>query len=390
MRFNVLDSWRGIAALLVAAYHFEATSHIYQYAFFRNAFLFVDFFFVLSGFVIAHAYGERISNGRQLAGFALRRFGRLYPLHFAVLCAFVGTELVKLGLSSFFGIAAGTAAFDPAGYTPLATLPSHFALTTGLGVNDTLTWNGPDWSISAEFWTYLVFALVVLSTGRWRLPALALTGCAAAAFLIAHSNVGMDATYEYGFPRCIYGFMTGQLVYAVRTAYREAQLPQATLLESAALLAVVVFVTIAHRSALSYLAPFVFAAVTLVFSYEQGGVSRLMQGRAFHALGDWSYSIYMVHAFIWFVLGMGLSVLGRKFGFEPWQIVTEQGMSRRVMVLFQGYAADALLAAYLAAVLMVASLTKRFIEDPGRRYFNDIARGVERPRPAQTTLNLNA
>ena len=54
--FRVLDSWRGIAALLVALFHLDIYSALYSLDFTRNAFLFVDFFFVLSGFVITHSY----------------------------------------------------------------------------------------------------------------------------------------------------------------------------------------------------------------------------------------------------------------------------------------------------------------------------------------------
>ena len=56
MRFRALDSWRGIAACLVALYHLDAYSHLFDVPFLRNSYLMVDFFFVLSGFVIAANY----------------------------------------------------------------------------------------------------------------------------------------------------------------------------------------------------------------------------------------------------------------------------------------------------------------------------------------------
>lgn len=60
-RFLVLDSWRGICALLVALFHFPTSSIISQSAFVGGSYLFVDFFFVLSGFVIASSYDGRRS-----------------------------------------------------------------------------------------------------------------------------------------------------------------------------------------------------------------------------------------------------------------------------------------------------------------------------------------
>src|SRR5437667_12874785 len=84
-RFVVLDSWRGIAACLVALFHLDAYSHLYGVPFLRNSWLFVDFFFVLSGFVIAANYQQRLIEGFGIWRFALLRFGRLYPLHVTVL-----------------------------------------------------------------------------------------------------------------------------------------------------------------------------------------------------------------------------------------------------------------------------------------------------------------
>jgi len=150
--------------------------------------------------------------------------------------------------------------------------------------------------------------------------------------------------------------------------------------EFAALILVIAFVTIADRSALSYAAPFVFAAATFVFSYEQGAISRLLLRPAFQHLGETSYSIYMVHAFVWFVLGMAISVIGRASGVDPWQIVWGDGMSRRVLMFPSDGLLDLILLLYLALVLALAALTRRFVEDPGRRMFARLAGRIAEPR----------
>src|SRR3979409_173570 len=97
-RFVALDSWRGIAACLVALFHFEAYSHlVYSHLngapFLRNSWLFVDFFFVLSGFVIAANYQQRLREGFGVGRFLLLRLGRLYPLHLFMLAAAVAVKL---------------------------------------------------------------------------------------------------------------------------------------------------------------------------------------------------------------------------------------------------------------------------------------------------------
>src|SRR5262249_55412493 len=95
-RFRVLDSWRGICALLVALFHFMFPSHVAQSPLIHNGWLLVDFFFVLSGFVIAHAYADKLTGWAATVPFMIRRFGRVYPLHFATLMFFVAFELCKI------------------------------------------------------------------------------------------------------------------------------------------------------------------------------------------------------------------------------------------------------------------------------------------------------
>jgi peptidoglycan/LPS O-acetylase OafA/YrhL len=69
-------------------------SHIAGIPFFVHAWLFVDFFFVLSGFVIAASYGERLVKGFGVERFMLLRLGRLYPVHIVVLAVYVAYELL--------------------------------------------------------------------------------------------------------------------------------------------------------------------------------------------------------------------------------------------------------------------------------------------------------
>src|SRR5690348_13363894 len=87
-RFRALDAWRGICALLVAAFHFPSPGAIHTSQVVQHAYRFVDFFFVLSGFVIAHAYRRSLENG-ELLPFMVRRIGRLWPLHAATLAALI-------------------------------------------------------------------------------------------------------------------------------------------------------------------------------------------------------------------------------------------------------------------------------------------------------------
>src|SRR5258708_32734760 len=137
MRFQALDGWRGIAALWVALYHSPFYGHLYGVPLVRNAYLFVDLFFVLSGFVISHAYADRLGDGKAVLVFLIRRFGRLWPLHAAVLSAFVGIELLK-----YFGSRHGLALHhEPfTGSHGVVAIAANLALVHSLGIYAHLTW----------------------------------------------------------------------------------------------------------------------------------------------------------------------------------------------------------------------------------------------------------
>lgn len=94
-RFEALDALRGVCALLVALYHFDAPGVVSTSRLIGNSYLFVDYFFVLSGFVIAFSYGNRLASGEiSTARFMALRAGRIYPLHLAMIGAYFALELM--------------------------------------------------------------------------------------------------------------------------------------------------------------------------------------------------------------------------------------------------------------------------------------------------------
>lgn len=299
LRFETLDSWRGICALLVAVMHFPASGPISESPFVRSAYLFVDYFFVLSGFVIAHGYGQKLASGVDYARFVVLRTGRIYPLHVAVLLAFLCFELLRWAVPALAG--------DGAVFGPGFTMPEFLrslAMLNGIGFEDQLTWNGPSWSISAEFWTYLIFGAAVLLMGRRHWILLLLLVIAGPAILLWRSPLYMDATWDYGFVRCLYGFSLGALVYLAcgrKLAAARSQPASAaawTLAEIVAVAAVFLFVSVAGKGPWSIAAPFLFAAALLVFARDAGLLSRVLRTPVFLWLGSLSYGIYMVHIFV--------------------------------------------------------------------------------------------
>jgi peptidoglycan/LPS O-acetylase OafA/YrhL len=361
-RFRALEGWRGICALLVAAHHVEAHGWLYWQPLIRNAWLFVDFFFVLSGFVIAHAYGARLAKPHDIRVFVVRRLGRLWPLHAAVLIALVALELAHLIIGQAHALTADRSAFG-AGRAPFALVTNLFLLQA-FGLHDVETWNGPAWSISVEFYTYLVFAAVCFAVPRPRLrlglyAALSVLGVLV---LARFSAYGMRETFHWPFFRCLYGFFLGALAYAVWRG-GIARWLSGTVAEVAALAAVAAFLTyIPGNRTLEYLATPLFTVAVFVFAADAGVISRALVTRPAAALGRWSYSIYMVHT-------LALAALFSAVEAVRPGLLLRAPDGGAMFAPGSATADDLALLLVLAAVVAFSALTWHWIERPGQRLF---------------------
>src|SRR6476646_3749097 len=108
VRFEALDALRGVCALLVVLFHIPIYHALKDVAAFANLQFCVDMFFALSGFVLCHAYGQRLDDRAEGLRFTVMRFARLWPLHIVVLALFVLLELAKF----VFSRADGSMALD--------------------------------------------------------------------------------------------------------------------------------------------------------------------------------------------------------------------------------------------------------------------------------------
>jgi peptidoglycan/LPS O-acetylase OafA/YrhL len=363
-RFEALDAWRGICALLVALEHLSTTSVLRQNALTHHSYRFVDFFFVLSGVVVSHAYRERLERDRAAVWpFLIRRVGRLWPLHITMLAVFIVVEC-GIGLASRAGLSLGHAAFTDR--NTLGAIPANLALVHSWGMFDRLTWNTPSWSISTEFFAYMLFAAVCALAGSRR------SGLLCAGLMIAGALVtalvaplGMGSTFDYGLARCVYGFMAGVLV---RSAWGRHAPRVGTAGEIAVVVTVVLAVTLLPVSpGVDLLVTPAFALAVWVFASEDGAISRVLKRRAPQALGAWSYSIYMVHVLV--ALGLLIAaMLASKHGLHLFarvdNVVTITGSAPVTAAITIGY---------LGAVILLSSVTYRFVELPGQRWFGRLA-----------------
>jgi peptidoglycan/LPS O-acetylase OafA/YrhL len=210
--FEILDGLRGIAALAVVTFHFmEIVYSDYSKNFIGHGFLAVDFFFCLSGFVIAYAYDDRIGKMGMLEFFKSRLI-RLHPL------VIFGSVL---GLLAFL--------FDPFGghlelYSAgriilvfvLSTLLIPFPVMADRAFNQ-FSFNAPAWSL---FWEYVANIFYALILCRIRKPLLIVLAIISAAFIfyVAYSSGNLmggwgKGNFWDGCARVSYSFLAGMLVY---------------------------------------------------------------------------------------------------------------------------------------------------------------------------------
>lgn len=371
-RFVALDSWRGIAACCVAVFHFHlgVNSHFAELTFFRNASLFVDFFFVLSGFVIFANYAERLTDGFGFWKFMLLRFARLYPLHLFVLMIFVGFEAMQVWIPQLGG-AAMTPAFSQPGENLTYIISSLFLVhAMGLFPDNIIAFNAPSWSISVEFYVYALFALILITMAAHIRKAVIATGLIAV-FILYVSGAYLSSTFEWGFVRGVYGFAAGALSWYIVSGCKSKidRYSNSTILWSAleaiCILAIALHLSLVTASQYHLLIVPLFMATIFVFSRERGYCSKILKHKSIVLVGTVSYSIYMLHAFIAGKAPAVARLIGHKW--PEWGIVTttQDGDYLLGANMWQG---DLMTIGYLLCVTACSIITYKCIEEPARRY----------------------
>jgi peptidoglycan/LPS O-acetylase OafA/YrhL len=287
-RFVALDSWRGIAALMVAAYHIHGPGAVLDSRLLRSGLLWVDFFFVLSGFVIAAAYSERLAQGFSLRRFAILRLGRVWPLHLAVIALALVLELALWSTNAdIYGRTAFTADKD---LVSLASAAFLVQIWQDRWVNG---WNQPGWSISAEICAYLAAALI------WRFVPRKANLAFATLFAMAVVAWWLDWWTRHqiwALVRVFLGFPMGVLAWEIHRRFivKRISLGGLTAAECASALGLLAGITFSD-SVPQPIEGLLFGFVVLVYARDGGLISRLLAGKLPVMLGTISYAIYMVH-----------------------------------------------------------------------------------------------
>lgn len=178
-------------------------------------------------------------------------------------------------------------------------------------------------------------------------------GLACSVFIVFEPET-MKAVTGLALVRCLAGFGLGVMTYAVFTKTSDRQVPMATALEIVLLVLVFVSVTYLPVAGFPLLLP-IFCVTMYVYAFEQGAVSQVLRLRAFQYLGERSYSIYLVHAFIMigvYSVAAVLNLLDHSSG--------------KAIISLPGYWGDVMNLSYLAFVVACSAITYRYIELPGQ------------------------
>lgn len=342
-RFVVLDGLRGLAAFAVIVDH--VPSELFR-TLLPGRYLAVDFFFVLSGFVLCHAYGDRLKAQIRTLEFMRIRFVRLYPMYLLGL---------GLGLSHFlYSTLAGyngASLGDLAAITAISLLflpvPSVFAAGENL-----YPLNPPSWSLFAELLANLFYAAIAPWL-TWRMLCLVLFLGALAVTRLVPNEPDLGAGWKLsdthiGVARALFGFFAGVAIYRLRQHISLPSLP--------VWFAVLLFLFVlscpvpeAFRRWFDTMACLVIlpAIVFLVQNAVVTGVS----ARIASWLGLVSYGVYMVHEpmYRW------LQSLGAFFGFAE----TLESVAFPIIVVLSG---------------LIAWLAHGLFDKPARKFLNRLHR----------------
>jgi peptidoglycan/LPS O-acetylase OafA/YrhL len=328
-RVEQLDGLRGIFSILVITHHHNAfkESVFYNNFFVINSSLFVDFFFVLSGFVIAMNYVDRIKTSGDFLSFMKKRFIRLFPLLFYTEIAFLIANL--LGENSTLKNA-GQMPVSYYLYTLLDTL-TFMGSTPVFG--NWMSINYPAWSISAEMISYLVFGLIVLLLPVRKYAAFLLLILASGLFIISRDEYLL--AYDYGFVRGILCFSLGIFTHLLLSR-KSFQLSFLEIPFLAFLIAAMYFVHHWDLNLWKLVFPLIFSIGIVIFSSSTGRVTQLLSSKPFQYLGKISYSIYLNHALILILVNVVLFRL-LKSPITEWMIGFSLIISISLTILYSNF-----------------------------------------------------
>lgn len=358
-RLGYIDGMRGILALMVAVMHLN------KYILFPGAHLAVDFFFVLSGFILTLVYTPRISR-YSLIDFAQARLSRLWPLHmfcifFYVVCYTIAWYFYR-GELKFFPNWKGS---------EVASFVENVFLIQNIGLQNSLTWNYTSWSISVEFWVNMALFFALASFTK-NVKTYNTIGCLILIVLVCYvclevvlDELGGRASitkqigviFNTGLIRGVGGIFLGVLVCRLTLSidpdmnrhFSNTVIYAKSTIECFLFGAVIYYIMFAYKAETDITTVFLFAILLTSLAIGQNSFLKYVLGlKPFTFLGMISYGIYLGHP-------------GVLQFFKRWDNYFGEGWNEYFIVFV-----------FLLLIIPLGYLLHVFIEKPGRKHFNHI------------------
>lgn len=287
---------RLLFAIAIFLHHYDSLRDLQipgfggYYDFLFEGFIGVNFFFILSGFVVNYGYGEKLKKHQVTDGqFVFYRFARLWPLH-----------IVTLVMASCVYKAFG-AWFTPNFWISISMLQSFVPVT-----NAAFMFNGLAWSISVEMFFYIAFCgLIYLSKKKKIVLLLVLIGASIVAINYSSQFNNIEwLIYINPFFRLM-DFVAGMILSEFflnmkldlsKKIWTLLEISSLLLLVFMAYIAVKYSVLIFLRYDLYYIVPI--SILIFIFANNKGYISDLLSSKGFQFLGGLSFEIYLVHQMI--------------------------------------------------------------------------------------------
>jgi peptidoglycan/LPS O-acetylase OafA/YrhL len=310
-----LTGIRALAALLVLGIHTEQNVPFGLNSvlpFFARGYLGVDFFFVLSGFIITHVYFASLAppNRSAVQIFLWHRLIRLYPVHITVLAGLVA--IVSLAHAAGF-------TFNNPQEWQWNELLWQLTLLHAWGVTASPGWNVPSWSISAEWFVYLLFPLLAPALmrirGRGMALLVAVAALAATALLFATANWRLNTWVGAPALTRVFGeFLSGAALCRAIALSNKLPLPRGDILATGAFVAFLIGASVGLQD---FVLVALLALTIFGTALSSGHVTQILGSGPLVWLGEISYSIYMVH----FPILIVIRRLWEWLGFAQWQAI---------------------------------------------------------------------
>ena len=293
-RITELDGIRGLAALGVVVYHYHkhlggAPFEAALFPVYRGGLLFVDLFFVLSGFILAQVYSYE-ARYPALRPAVVSRIARLYPLHLLTLCAVAALQKVHVLLTDHCFVYV---------YNDWRHLALNLFMLNESGLQRGFSFNGPSWSISTEFIVNVIFLAVALRNPKRALVlGLALVG----GMIALNAAVGWVEPPHWFEPfsrlvRCFLSFGAGLVLRWIHERTRSMRVP-GWIVEpvlSGTVVVMLYFMSRPERPAAYFALTLAVFPAMILLSLRSGVLGGLLRTRPIVHLGHISFSVYLLH-----------------------------------------------------------------------------------------------